>query len=145
MKKILTGLLLSAPVLAFAQTGAVNGTTTVVTTASSTQVECVNVSLDKRENALIAGHDAFGGAIKIALQKRLANLKDAWSQTDKKVKQAKRLEAWKTYKTDAQAANSALRTARNTAWKTFDTDMKACGVRGHGESPSFVSSPNTAL
>ncbi len=143
MKKILTGLLLAGPVLAFAQTS--TGTTTGVTTATSTQVDCVNASLDKRENALIVGHDAFGASIKVALQKRLASLKDAWSQTDKKVRQTKRLEAWKAYKVDAQTANTSLRITRNSAWKTFDVDMKACGVKGHGESPSFVSSPNTAL
>ena len=81
----------------------------------------------------------------MALQKRLTGLKDAWSQTEKTAKQAKRMETWKVYRTDAQATNTVLRTVRNSAWKGFDTDMKACGIKGHGESPVQVSSPNTAL
>ena len=144
MKKIITSLLLSTPVLAFAQTGAV-GTTTQVTTSTSTQIECVKMSLDKRENALIAGHDAFAASIKTALQKRLEGLKMAWSETDKKVRQAKRLETWKAFKTDSQAGNTALRGVRNGAWKMFDTDMKACGIKGHGEAPMSISAPNTSL
>ena len=144
MKKLIIGILALAPVLAFAQT---SGTTTipVVTNASSTQVDCIKASLDKRENALIAGHDVFAASIKSALQKRLENLKAAWSETDRKVRIAKRLEVWKTYRTDAQVAHTALRSVRNSAWKAFDSDMKACGVKGHGESPAYISSPNTAL
>ena len=150
MKKILLAGLLLAPVAAFAQTGTTTATTTTVvtgttTTATTTQVMCVGSALEKRENALIAGHDFFAGSVKAALQKRLAGLKDAWAQTDKKMKQEKQRTTWKAFRTDTQAAHTAMKTVRQGAWKTFDTDMRACGVRGHGEGPQSVQMPSLSL
>ncbi len=150
MKKIFLATLLLAPIAAFAQTGTTTATTTPVVTgtttpATTTQVACIGNALDKRENALITGHDAFNTAIKTALQNRLANLKDAWAQTDKKVKQTKKVTAWKTFKTETQSAHTAMKTVRQGAWKTFDADMKACGVKGHGEGPQSVALPSLSL
>jgi hypothetical protein len=150
MKKILLTTLLLAPVAAFAQTSTTTSTSTPVVTgtttpATTTQVICIQNSLDKRENALIAGHDVFNTAIKTALQKRLSGLKEAYAQTDKKTRQEKRQLVWKTFKTDTQAAHTAVKTVRQGAWKTFDTDMKACGVRGHGEAPHTVAMPAISL
>jgi hypothetical protein len=146
MKKLLPFAFLFAPVLAFAQT---TGTTTTATTttpvATTTQAMCVSAALEKRENALIAGHDAFAAAVKTALQNRLTGLKDAWSQTDKKVKQEKRQAAYKAFRTESQAAHTAMKTARNNSWKTFETDMRACGVRGHGEMPQMMNYSGTSL
>lgn len=156
MKKILLATLLLAPIAAFAQTGNVIGgetstaTTTPVVTgtttpATTTQVMCIGNALEKRENALITGHDAFNTAIKNALQKRLTNLKDAWAQTDRKMKQDKKNAAWRTFKTEAQSAHTAMKTVRQSAWRTFDAEMRACGVRGHGEQPHMVSMPAISL
>ncbi len=150
MKKILLTALLLAPVMSFAQTGTTTATSTTVVTgtttaATTTQVMCVSAALEKRENALIGGHDVFAGAVKAALQKRLAGLKDAWSQTDKKVKQEKQRTTWKTFRTDTQAAHTAMKTVRQSAWKAYDTDMRACGVRGHGEGPQSVQMPSLSL
>jgi len=150
MKKILLATLLLAPIAAFAQTGTSTATTTPIVTgtttpATTTQVTCIQNALEKRENALITGHDAFNTAIKTALQNRLANLKDAWGQTDKKVKQTKKTAAWKTFKTETQSAHTTMKTTRQTAWRAFDADMRACGVRGHGEAPHTVSFPSFSL
>lgn len=143
MKKILMAALFVAPALTFAQSA--TGTAATTTQATSTQVSCIQSALDKRENSLITAVDTFNGSIKAALTKRLAGLKDAWAQTDKSVRMSKRNEAYKAYRTDVQAANTALRTTKNASWKTFDTDMKACGVRGHGETPSQIISNNLSL
>lgn len=150
MKKILLATLLLAPIAAFAQTSTSTATTTPVVTgtttpATTTQVMCIQNALEKRENALITGHDAFNTAIKTALQNRLANLKDAWAQTDKKIKQTKKTAAWKTFRNETQAAHTGMKTARQGAWRTFDADMKACGVRGHGEAPHTVALPTFSL
>ncbi len=150
MKKIFITALLLAPLALFAQTGTSTSTTTPVvvattTPATTTQIVCIQNALEKRENTLILGHDTFNTAIKTALGKRLAGLKDAWAQTDKKVRQAKRVATLKTFKTDTQAAHTAMKTTRQSAWKMFDTDMRACGVKGHGETPHTVSAPTFSL
>lgn len=146
MKKTIIALaIISAPALSFAQTSGTATTTVATTTATTTQAACVGAALDKRENSLITGLDAFNSAVKTAITNRLAGLKDAWSQTDKKIKLEKRIAAYKAFKTETQTANNNMRTARVNAWKTFDTDMKACGVRGHGEMPQNVPNPSGTL
>ena len=142
MKKIFIATLLLVPGLAFAQSGEATATTTAATTTAPT---CVNLALEKREASLITGHDAFNTAIKAALTNRLNGLKDAWAQTDKKVRQTKRLAAYKAFKTETQTANAGMKTARLNAWKSFETDMKACGIKGHGETPQIISAPTTSL
>lgn len=134
------------PIISLAQ----NGTTTTSTTTSpvattTTQVACIHAALEKRENALINGHDSFNTAIKSALTKRLADLKDAWIQTDKKARQGKRQVTHKAFRLDTQTAHNNMRTLRISAWRAFDTDMKSCGVRGHGETPQLISTPTSSL
>jgi hypothetical protein len=146
MKKTILGIaLLTAPAFAFAQSSGTATTTQATTTATSTQVICIQNALEKRENALIAGHDAFASAIKTALTNRLTGLKDAWAQTDRSVRQTKRQAAYKAFRTESQSANSTMRSVRVGAWKTFDTEMRACGVRGHGETPQNISYPNSSF
>lgn len=146
MKKALIVTSLLAPAFVFAQS---TGTSTPVTTGTglaSTTVTCVQTALDKRENAIIGGHDAYNTAVKTALTKRLESLKTAWAQTDRKSRNEKKNEAYKTFKSDVQTANTALRVIRNGAWKTFETEAKACGVKGGtGETPSMVGGANITL
>lgn len=150
MKKVLLATLLLAPVMAFAQTGTSTATTTPVVTgtttpATTTQVICIQNALEKRENALITGHDAFNSAVKTALQNRLTGLKAAYAMTDKKARQEKRNSTHKAFKTESQTAHTAMKTVRQGAWKAFDTDMRACGLRGHGEAPHTVTLPTVSL
>lgn len=142
MKKTLIALAFCAPTLLFAQTST---TTVPSTTSTSTQVICIQAALEKRENALIAGHDVFNTAVKTALTNRLTSLKDAWAQTDKSTRQTKRLAAYKAFRNENQTAHNGMRTVRVSAWKGFETDMKACGVKGHGEVPNTVVSPTYTL
>lgn len=149
MKKILLATLLLAPISAFAQTSGMATTTTTTvnatSTATTTQITCINAALEKRENALITGNDAFASSTKAALQNRLTGLKAAWSETNRKTRQDKRNATYRTFRTESQAAHTAMKTVRLNAWKSFDTDMRACGVRGHGETPSTVSLPTLSL
>jgi hypothetical protein len=112
---------------------------------STTTILCVQTALEKRENALIAGHDAFNVSIKAALVKRLAGLKDAWAQQTLALRQDKRQATWKIFKADGQNAHNAMRLVKTNTWKTFDTDMQTCGVKGHGEYPQNISSQNSSI
>lgn len=145
MKKILISSLLFAPLFVFAQ---ISGTVTTQkdTSLATTTVSCVQTALEKRENALISGHDSYNTAVKTALTKRLENLKTAWALPERKDRAEKRQSAYKTFKSDMQTANLAMKTARNTAWRTYETDAKACGVKGGtGESPAIVGGANITL
>lgn len=147
MKKTLITLSVFAPALAFAQATTTAATTTAATstTATNTVTICMPAAIEKRENALIAAHDAYAAAVKTALTARMTGLKDAWSQTDRKVRIEKRNAAYKAFRTGMQTANNTLRTAKNASWKTFETDARACGVKGTGESPNYTLSPNVSL
>jgi predicted outer membrane protein len=142
MKKLLVGSLLLVPYFVNAQSAT---GTTATTTPPRVDSNCASTAVEKRENALITAHDAFNTAVKTALTNRMTALKDAWSQTDKKVRQEKRQAGYKAFRTEIQAANSAMKTARNSAWKSFDTDMKACGVKGHGEIPQTINTQALTL
>ncbi len=148
-KKLLSFALASAilaPLATFAQATSTATTTTTVgtTTATTSQIICMQNALEKRENALITAHDAFAASVKTALQNRLAGLKSSWTMSQKD-RVAKRLATYKTFRTEMQAANNAIRNTKNTAWKTFQTDAKACGVRSTGENPSMISTANISL
>lgn len=147
--KIILASLLLAPIATFAQTGGTATTTgtgvNATSSATSTQVICIGNALDKRENALITGHDVYAASIKTALQNRLIGLKAAWASPDRKSRQEKKNATYKAFRNEAQAAHTAMKTVRLNAWKTFDTDMKACGVRGHGETPYSISIPAFSL
>ncbi len=131
-----------APIATFAQETSTIATTT---SATSTQITCMQNSLEKRENALISAHDTYGVAVKTALTNRLAGLKSSWTMIEKKDRVAKREATYKAFRTEMQAANTALRNVKNTAWKTFQADSKACGVKGTGENPSIISTANISL
>lgn len=112
---------------------------------STINVACVQAAVEKRENALIAGHDTFNTSIKAALEARKVALKDAWSAADKATRQSKKNTAYKNFKTSTQSAHTSLRGVRNTAWSAFTTEMKACGVKDHGERSQSVAVPATSL
>lgn len=144
-KKLLTLTLASiilVPLSSFAQATTTSATTT---SATSTVANCMGNALDKRENALIGAHDVYNTAVKTALTNRLTALKASWNELEKKARIAKREAAYKAFRTEIQTANSTVRLAKNNAWKTFQTDAKSCGIKGTGESPSYISGGNISL
>jgi hypothetical protein len=143
MKKLFFLGLLLAPALTFAQTSSTTPATS--TSATSSQVTCIQLALEKRENALISAHDIFNTAVKTALTNRLSALKDSWAQTDKKLKVDKRVAAYKNFRNEVTTANNTLRNTKNSAWKNYQADAKACGVKGTGESPSTFNTINMSL
>lgn len=137
---------LALPILAFAQTSSSStASTTPNTTGTTTQSTCMQLALDKRENALISGHDAYNGAVKAAIAKRLTDLKSSWDLSDKKLRIEKRLLTYKNFKTEMQSATTLLRTTKNISWKTYQADAKVCGIKGTGELPTPFTSLNNSL
>lgn len=125
-----------------------NGATPIVTSAHTNgpDVACIQSALDKRETNLIAAIDPFATSIKSALSARTIALKDAWTKTTVKERREARALAWKTYKTSAQNAHQALKTAKKTAWSTFKTDMKACGQGNYAATEATnISTSETSL
>ncbi len=131
---------LFVPAMSFAQ-----ATSTSTTTVTNTQITCMQNALEKRENALISAHDTYAAAVKTALTNRLSGLKSSWEMTEKKDRITKRETTYKSFRTEIQAANTALRNIKNTSWKTFQTEAKACGMKGTGENPSIINTANISL
>lgn len=89
---------------------------------------CVQNAVTKRENAIIAGVDAFSTTVKSALQTRRDSLVNAWSITDKNQRRAAIKTAWDAFRGTWKSASTALRNARKAAWAQYRTDAKACHI-----------------
>ena len=90
------------------------------------QMICIKTAITKREDALIAGHDAYALAIKNAYMARKTALLAAWDKTDRAERRAAVKAADRAFQQAVKAARMAWNTVRRGAWKTFETDRKAC-------------------
>ncbi len=109
-------------------------------TLDATQMACIKTAVGKREDSLVAGHDAYALAIKNAYTARKTALMSAWDLTDKTARRSAVKSADQAFRTSAKSARSTWNTARKASWKTFETDRKACLPTN---SSSSVSSSDT--
>ena len=128
------------PVLASAQVA----TSTTRTALSPTKVTCVQNAIEKRDSAIIAGHNTFNTSITGALTARKDALKSAWALTDRAAMKTAKKTAWVNFSTSQKSAHDSMRSVRKSSWSTFNTDMRACGV-GHDETPHATLSPTSSL
>jgi hypothetical protein len=144
MKKISIALaaasLIVVPLLASAQVTA----TSTITTTPARNVACIQTAIEKRETALIAGHNTFNTSIVNALTVRKDGLKSAYALTEKGATKTAKKATWSKFKTDTKAAHDSMRSVRKASWNTFNTDMRACGVT-HDETPHAVLNPAVTL
>lgn len=96
-------------------------------------VACMQTAVEKRDNALIAGVDAYHTSVRKALEVRRDALKAAWGVTDRKDRREALQAAWKTYKESRGAAAKALKSAKRAAWEQFKMDRKGCSGAGYSE------------
>ena len=94
---------------------------------------CVQKAIDNRDNAILMGLDVYYPAAKTALQTRQAALKNAWTQTDQKIRKDVIKTIWKSYKNSAKSARTAMKGAQKVAWKKFEADRKACSPKAAGD------------
>lgn len=147
-KNTLLTLMVVVPAFTFAMEDKMTMENKMMRASSSpilVNVVCTDAAIDKRENALISGHDAFNTSIKSALEARKVALKASWAKTDRKMRQDTRQAAWSAFRTSAQAAHTTMRNARTVSWTTFRTEMKACNVGFKGENAQVVASPASSL
>ena len=109
-------------------------------TLDATQMACIKTAVGKREDSLVAGHDAYALAIKNAYTARKTALMSTWDLTDKTARRSAVKSADQAFRTSAKSARSTWNTARKASWKTFETDRKACLPTN---SSSSVSSSDT--
>lgn len=136
MKKISIALatvtMLATPIFALAQVA-----TTTGVTQPTRNVACVQAAIEKRETAIIAGHNTFNTSIVSALTLRKDGLKSAYALSEKGATKTAKKAVWGKFKTDARTAHDSMRTVRKSSWSTFNTEMRACGV-AHDETPHAV-------
>lgn len=110
----------------------------------ATQMACIKTAIGKREDTLIAGHDAYALAIKNAYTARKTALMAAWDQTDRTARRNAVKVADKAFRDAVRTARMTWNTARRTAWKTFETDRKACAPTAQVSSTETGTSQNDA-
>lgn len=144
MKKISITLavasLIAVPLLASAQAIATSTTSSM----PARNVVCIQSAIEKRETALIAGHNTFNTSIVNALTARKDGLKSAYALTDKGATKTAKRAVWSKFKVDGKAAHDSMRSVRKASWSAFNTDMRACGVT-HDETPHAVLNPAVTL
>ena len=128
------------PVLASAQTA----TSTAGTVPSPTKVTCVQNAIEKRDSAIIAGHNTFNTSIVGALTARKDSLKSAYAQTNRESMKAAKKTAWNNFSSAQKSAHDTMRSTRKGSWNTFSTDMRACGVQNE-EAPRAALNPTSSL
>lgn len=132
---ILSGLTLSTGVLA--QTAETTTAPVVLTATTATptvkaierklDLACMQTSVEKRDNAIIAAWDKFTPAIKTALETRKTALKSAWTNTDKKARREAIKKTWTDYRDAVKTTRKTFNSERKAVWKTFNVERKSCG------------------
>jgi hypothetical protein len=132
MKNLLGASLLFASLVSVTPVLA-DTTSTTGTPAKTLDVACVQNTIGKRDDTIAAAFDAFGAAVKSALQTRRDALKAAVALPKDQRSQA-RTAAWQAFRTSVHTAKTNLRDAQKSAWATFRTELKACpGGKTSGE------------
>lgn len=94
---------------------------------SATDFACLQNTVERRDNSILAAVDGYSATVKSALGARRDALKAAFGTTDKNQRQAAVRNAWNTYKSIQRKARITFRDARNAGWQKFNTDRKLCG------------------
>lgn len=89
-------------------------------------LSCMQIAVEKRDNAIITAWDQYIPKVKTSLEKRRDALKAAWAIEEKEARQQALMDAWKVYRSEVQKVRQDMRTGRQSAWKTFNTERKAC-------------------
>lgn len=87
---------------------------------------CMQAAVEKRDNAVMAGVDAYAAAAKSALAARRDALKAAWGLADAVQRKAALRAAEAAFKGTWRKAANALRSSKKAAWKQFYADRRAC-------------------
>ncbi len=133
------------PMLASADNHSLRASTTSATsTPSATKIACVQNALEKRDSAVIAGHNTFNTSIVSALTARKDGLKNAYALADRTAAKTAKKTVWNTFKSQVKVAHDTMRGVRKTSWSAFNTEMRACGV-AHEEAPHAVLNPAISL
>lgn len=94
-------------------------------------IACMQMSVDKRESILSSAIGVYGAALQAAYSARKTALRDAWTKTDAKERNAAIKAVWATFHKAKKTAKEHWRTAQQPAWKQFRADAKACKVSNH--------------
>ena len=136
-KTLLTIALLASPLFTSAQTTVATSTAATLT---QTKIVCAQTAVEKRDVAIIAGHNNFNTAITTALTARKDAVKSAFALKEKNAVKEARKTYNNTFSTSIKKAHTDMRTVRVNAWNAFKNEMKICGVENR-ESHHTVSSP----
>ena len=87
---------------------------------------CIKSAIEKRDQAIIVGTNAFNTTMVSALNNRLVSLKIAWDKTGQDRTRALR-DTWQNYNKTKRQTRQTERNTTNNAWKTFYNERRACG------------------
>lgn len=136
MKKIISSILIvfifGIGLIAFAET---------TNTKKTVDLTCMQIAVEKRDNAIITAWDKYTASVKSALETRKSALKSAWAITDKVQRVAAIRTAWSNYKSAIKTARKTWATEKRSAWQTWKTDAKTC--KGNAEDKTTESADNT--
>jgi hypothetical protein len=87
---------------------------------------CITTAITARENAIIAGHNAFNTSINTALETRKTALIAALDGVTRSDRMVARKNAWIAFSTSSKSAHTTMKSVRNSAYATYKTAATAC-------------------
>ncbi len=127
-------LMLAIAVPAYAKTRALlDVRVSAASSVSSSQkphrdLACMQVAVEKRENAIIALFDTFQVAGRSALVARRDDLNKAWAITNSKDRNKAVKEVWKAFDFRYNKARKEFRDAKGIVWHQFRVEADKCKV-----------------
>ncbi|MEK7640673.1 MAG: hypothetical protein AAB389_01605 [Patescibacteria group bacterium] len=90
---------------------------------------CMQATVEKRDNSVIAAADKYHVELVRALQTRRDALKAAWGMKDPSERQKALKAAWDAFHIAKKSIIGGWKEARKSAWRQYHVDRKACGER----------------
>ncbi len=124
---LLSSVLFAAPALAVVETAlSIDFDAVPVPEETPSGLECIQDTIDTRDEAMIAALDTYYTTTKAALEKRVIELRDAWEQPKGIQRKADLKNVWTVYKLEVRKANKDFRLEKRSIWATFKKEKMLC-------------------
>ncbi len=138
-RTIVVGIILLAVAVtpSFAQT-----TTPTTTPMTGIDLACMQLAVERRDNAILLAFGNKTAAVQTALTQRRDALKSAWGETSPRQRRRLRASAWTSYRELLIDAAQDYRQASRTTWGQFKASARTCRVPSNESGVDVSSSGN---
>ena len=115
---------------------------TTTTPPSGMDLACMQIAVERRDNAIVLAFNDKASAIQQVLTQRRDALKSAWGQANPRTRRQLRAVAWTAYREGLADILQDYRLASRTVWNQFKTAAKTCRAPSSESGVDASSSGN---